>query len=111
MHLIILSSFSMITKNLQLFLNDNDGKGIFAHGTCREDALDDFRMAVEDRVQEKLGGIYLGTSNHNFQDQYFRDLEYDCDDGVKVIDKWHVNVTIFTDPILSYHIKWISSCN
>ena len=57
-----------------------------------EEALEDLRTAIECRVFDKQGGIYGGTSNEEFQNDYFHDLETDCE--------MHCN-SIFTPPEFS----------
>ena len=75
-----------------------DAKGIYGRGTsCATTAVHDFRLAVECRVHDELGGIYLGSSEVQYQNEYFYDLENDCDDGVRVVEKIQCTVTVFTD--------------
>ena len=74
-----------------------DAKGIYGRGTSCDAAVHDFRLAVECRVHDELGGIYLGSSEVQYQNEYFYDLENDCDDGVRVIEKFQCTVSVFTD--------------
>lgn len=73
-----------------------DAKGIYGDGNSVDEATDDFRLAVECRVFDKQGGIYRGTSNEEFQRNYFYDLENDCEDGVKIVNKYQCTVKVFS---------------
>ena len=74
-----------------------DAKGIYGRGTSCDAAVHDFRLAVECRVHDELGGIYLGSCEVQYQNEYFYDLENDCDDGVRVVKKFQCTVSVFTD--------------
>ena len=54
-----------------------DAKGIYMYGTSCDEALKDLRRTIECRIFYKLGGIYRGTSNQEFQNDYFHDSETD----------------------------------
>ena len=74
-----------------------DAKGICADGKSCEEALEDLRTAIECRVFDKLGGIYRGTSNEEFQNDYFHDLETDCEkDGAIIVNKCLCTVIVFS---------------
>ena len=74
-----------------------DAKGIYADGKSSEEALEDLRTAIECRVFDKQGGIHSGTSKEEFQNDYFHDLETDCEkDVVKIVNKYQCTVTVFS---------------
>ena len=76
-----------------------DAKGIHAIGDSAEDAIADFREAVETRIIEKKGGIYLGTSDFRYQENIFRELERGWEeDGVLVVNRVRISVQIFIHP-------------
>lgn len=83
--------------NDQFIAVSTDAKGIYGRGTSRDAALHDFRLAIECRLCDQLGGIYLGTSEEKYQNDYFSDLENDCDDGVRVVKKYQCTIAVFTD--------------
>ena len=72
-----------------------DAKGIYGRGTSSDSALQDFRSAVECRVCDQLGGTYLGPSEKQYQNDYFNDLENNCDDGVRVVRDYKRSVAVF----------------
>ena len=51
-----------------------DAKGIYGRGGTEEEAMRDFRAAVEERVESGDGGIYLQTSEYGSQETEFADL-------------------------------------
>ena len=72
-----------------------DAKGIHASGACADKAIEDFYLAIRTRLEDKLGGLYPGTSDFDFQDLYFRDIEQGWeDDGVKILQKHRVSINI-----------------
>jgi hypothetical protein len=74
-----------------------DAKGIYGYGNSQDDVLEDLILAIECRVFDKQGGIHRGTSNQEYQNNYFYDLEKDCEaDGVKMMNKFHCTVSVFS---------------
>ena len=69
--------------------------GIYGNGHSMRDAVEDFCLAIKTRLTDKLGGIYPGTSDFEFQDREFHDLErYWSEDGVKILQKRHVSISV-----------------
>lgn len=73
-----------------------DVQGIYGNGESAEAALEDFRRAAETRVTERKGGVYLGTSAFEYQEESFRDLEEEwAADEITIVERIKVPVTIF----------------
>ena len=60
--------------------------------------VEDLRTAIECRVFDKQGGIYRGTSNEENQNDYFHDLETDCEKDVYL----QIILTPFMEKYLNY---------
>jgi hypothetical protein len=94
---------NLVYNCLQYVLSDGshvvvsaDVKGIYADGDSMKDAVKDFRPAVQTRISEGLGGLYLGTSDYVFQENEFRDLENEWkSDGVKIIKRHRAAISVF----------------
>ena len=70
-----------------------DAKGIHARGESAEEAIEDFRSAIKTRLADKLGGLYPGTSDFDFQDSYFRSIEEGWkEDDVQILKKILISV-------------------
>ena len=58
-----------------------------------EEAIEDFRVAIKTRLADKLGGLYSGTSDFEFQERHFRTMEEGWnDDGVRILNKRRISV-------------------
>lgn len=74
-----------------------DVVGIFEHSEYKERVIEHFRAAIQTRIAEGQGGLYLGTSDFSFQHDRFRELEEDwVNDGVIIVEKQEIIVNIFT---------------
>ena len=73
-----------------------DAKGIYGRSSTEEEAISDFRTAVEERVESGDGGIYLQTSEYDSQETEFADLIEKYKDSKLFISKKRFRVTIFT---------------
>ena len=63
-------------ESVEAYKNLNFNFVIFQYDNGR------FMAAIECRVFDKQGGIYRGTSNEENQNDYFHDLETDCEKDV-----------------------------
>ena len=87
---------------LQYELNDGtyvvasaDVCGIYGNGSTAENAVEDFCTAIKTRMADKLGGIYSGTSDFEFQEREFSGLERDWnEDGVHVHQRHRVSISV-----------------
>ena len=74
-----------------------DVSGIYGHGATAEEAKENFRRAVETRIHDGLGGVYLGTSDDACQIATFRELEDDwTEDGATIMHRQHIKITVLT---------------
>jgi hypothetical protein len=72
-----------------------DVLGIYGEGSSLKDAVDDFCLAIKGRLIDKLGGIYPETSDFEFQESAFLDLEmFWCEDGVQILHKHRISISI-----------------
>lgn len=63
-----------------------DAKGIHASGASAEEAIEDFCLAIKIRLVDKQGGLHPGTSQFEFQELDFRDMEREwMNDGVQIL--------------------------
>lgn len=86
-------SYQPVYNCLQYELSDGahmvmsaDAKGIHASGASAEEAIEDFCLAIKIRLVDKQGGLHPGTSQFEFQELDFRDMEREwMNDGVQIL--------------------------
>jgi hypothetical protein len=77
-----------------------DVMGIYGNGNSAAESVNEFCSAVKTRLEDKLGGIYPGTSDFAYQEKEFSDLESEWEaDGVTIHQRRHVSVNVCTGAV------------